>query len=133
MGSKEKTEKIAILGRRDIQGYQGHGGSKGRLEKALDQGYTVIVVCNGRDFGMYDLWWLELLDKGNVFRPSPRDPNSQYPDRIAEWREAWEKIFKRFGVEFPALREEVNDRRSWNNPYSIAEEFFPNWANTKRL
>jgi len=46
--------------------------SRGSLEHALKQGYTVYVVSTRSRLGNHDFWWIEMVGLENIFWPARR-------------------------------------------------------------
>jgi len=61
-------KKIAVLSTSDIQRITDRGPeSTGRLERAIEQGFTVFVGSDRTKTGEYDQWWIDLVGSDRVF------------------------------------------------------------------
>ncbi|MEK7647432.1 MAG: hypothetical protein AAB384_00145 [Patescibacteria group bacterium] len=110
------TEEQASRGVKESNMY-----SRGALEYALQEGYTVYVVTTRTkaQLGSHDQWWIQLVGEDHVFTTPPeinletlsraelevrerksliKLSNERNERHFAPWRE----LFKHCGVEFPA-------------------------------
>jgi len=78
--------------------------SLGKLEQALEEGYTCFVASTREKLGDHDQWWVELVGKDNVFLAGQR-PDSPYwwadTNRNERVSMGWIKLFERLGIEYP--------------------------------
>ena len=96
-------ETTAVFTTSDIQSRD--GVTKGRLERAMSEGYKVLVATTrDRLTDDHDGWWVALVGEENIFLADP-DPHRRDPE-TGEWCRAWlkvgwEKLYAHLGEEWP--------------------------------
>ncbi len=82
--------------------------STGALERALEQGFTVLVVSSRSQLGLHDVWWIELVGEDNVF--VAQDPFEVEGDqkRAEAVNAGWRRLFARLDEEWPT--------HTWTHP-----------------
>ena len=94
-------KKIAVLSTSDIQRVADYDlmriESTGRLERALEQGFTVFVGSTRTKTGDHDQWWIDLVGSGNVFLAD--DSLSENHDQLCN--SGWRALFASLGFDWP--------------------------------
>jgi len=71
--------------------------TRGTLERALEEGYEVIVVTSRYELLECDNWWKALVPEGNIYLTSD-DPEMEHN---AKFNEPWKKLYERLGLQYP--------------------------------
>jgi hypothetical protein len=85
--------------------------SLGRLEKAIDDGYTCYVASTRTraELSPHDEWWIGLVGRENVFLAEDhRDPDDHVGSASRAISAGWMKVYEKFGLEWP--KEEFDGR-----------------------
>ncbi len=110
MGSSDLT---AIFTTSEIQriSYSGEVDfevtSTGALERALEQGFTVLVATTRSKLGSHDSWWIDLVGEDNVFVAGD-DYDGDYDAGRAGPNAGWRRLFQRLDEEWPT--------HTWEHP-----------------
>ena len=81
--------------------------STGSLEKALEDDYTIYVVSTRSSLSEHDEWWLELVDRENVYLADARFEGVElgawgYEDEnVEKANSAWMRLYTKLGFDWP--------------------------------
>jgi len=98
-------KKIAVLSTSDIQRITDYEPvvlteSTGRLELALEQGFTVFVGSTRTKTGEHDQWWIDLVGSERVFLADDSlDHTSENHDELCN--SGWRALFAALGFDWP--------------------------------
>jgi hypothetical protein len=97
-------EKIAVLSTSDIQRVTDYDlmriESTGKLERALEQGFTVYVGSTRTKTGDHDQWWIDLVGSNNVFLADDiRVHTCENHNELAN--SGWLDLFTSLGFDWP--------------------------------
>jgi hypothetical protein len=105
-------KKIAVLSTSDIQRVADYDlmriESTGRLERALEQGFTVFVGSTRTKTGDHDQWWIDLVGSDRVFLADDSlDQTSENHDELCN--SGWRALFAVLSFNWPLI---CDDHRS---------------------
>jgi len=93
-GQQQPTELELKTSVEDFDGTKWYIYSRGNLERALDDGYTVYVASTRHKLGDHDAWWVEMVGRENVFLAGEEDIERAICL-------GWYKVYEKLGLEWP--------------------------------